>query len=132
MVDLETAIYCGGNCAEIAVVRADHQVASADGALDHAHVDDVSPSCAGGQRAHGAGLFIVERLDVTSGQEPRQERLTAGSAPRLGEHRGGNGRDLAAHKQGAMPGPDAALSPVGGDQRAGIEVTPITHSAAGR
>jgi hypothetical protein len=46
---------------------------AAEGALDHAGVDDVGGCGPGGERAGGSGLRVMEGLDDASGQQPRQE-----------------------------------------------------------
>jgi hypothetical protein len=119
-VDLETAADGGGDGLQVVLVRADHQVVTAYGSLDHARVDDVGGGGAGGERADGAGLAVIEGLHVASGQQPGQESLAASSAPRLCHHGRGDGGHFTARQQGTVAGPYAAFSPVGGDERAGV------------
>ncbi len=85
MVDFEAAADGGGDGLEVAGVGADDQVPAAQGSLDDAGVDDVGGGGAAGERADGAGLGIVEGLDVASGKQPGQEGLAAAAAPGLGQ-----------------------------------------------
>jgi len=55
--------------------------------------------------------------------QPKQTSGTpqaACAAPGLGQDRGGDDGDFAASEQGAVPGPEAALVAVGGDEGAGV------------
>ena len=80
MIDFQAAVQGSGDRLKITLIGADHQVAAAHGALDHARADDVADRSPAGQRANGASLPIVECLHVTSGQQPRKEGLPTRSA----------------------------------------------------
>lgn|ERR1035438_5711184 len=120
MVDLD--VVANGRCygKEVALVGADHQVASADSTFDNARIDNVRGRGTGSEGADGSRLAVVECFDVTSGQEPGEEGLAAGAAPGLGHDGRGHSRHLAVHEQGAVTGPHAALAAISRDQRASV------------
>ena len=116
VADLQVAA-CGSGDRLDAVCAGTHdQVVAADGPSSYAHVHDVAGRGAGGERAHRAGLAIIERLDVTSGQQPGQLGL-APATPGPRHHRRGHSGNFPPCQQRAMPGPHAALPPAGRNQR---------------
>jgi len=110
----------GSDGPQVVLVGTDHQVMSAEGAFNYARVHDVASRSVSGERADRAGLAVVERLDITPGQNPGQQSLAAAAAPGLRQHWRGDGGHLAERQQGAVTGPHAAFSPVSGDERAGV------------
>jgi len=120
MVDLKPVADGGGYRLEVTFIGADDQVVAPDGALDDACVNDVRGRGTSSEGADGAGLAAIKGFDDASGQEPGEQGLAAGSAPGLGHDRRWHGGHLAAHEQGAVPGPHPAFTAVRRDERASV------------
>jgi hypothetical protein len=129
-IDLKAAAYGGGNRLEISLVRAHYQVVPTHGSLNHASIHDVGGRGACSEGADGAGLVIIEGLDIAPGKQPGQESLAASSAPGLGYDRRRYCGHFPKRKKGAVAGPQAAFPPVSGDERAGV--VGDTHHAVRR
>jgi hypothetical protein len=99
VIDLDPDADRGGDRPQVVFVGADHQVAAAERSFHDRCVDYIGCPSPGGEGAGRPGLAVVEPLDVTSGQQPRQQDLTAGSAPGLGDDRRGDRRYLAAEHE---------------------------------
>jgi hypothetical protein len=84
VIGLQPGASGGSYGPQVVHVGGDHEVAAAQRALDDAGVDDVGGPGAGGQGACLTRLRVVERLDVAAVEQPGQQNLVGGAAPRLG------------------------------------------------
>ncbi len=67
MVDAEPVAGGGGDGLQVAGAGADGEVAAAQGSLDHAGTGDIGGA---GACRQGAGLPVVDDIDVAAGQQP--------------------------------------------------------------
>ena len=94
-----------GDGGQVAFVRANDEVASAEGAFDDAGIDDVGGTGGSGKDAGGPGPGVIETFDFASGHQPGELRLARCASPALGNDGGGDGRRDAAEQQGTVAGP---------------------------
>jgi hypothetical protein len=80
-VDFEAAAHGGSDCLQVVLVGTDHQVMATEGSFNHAGVHDVASRRASSERADRAGLAVIERFDVTPGQQLGQQSLAAPATP---------------------------------------------------
>ncbi len=139
-VDRDVSSSHAGYFADVASVRGDHRMVSADRPLDNRDVNDVVVTSPSRQCPDRPGLGLGEILDVAPLQQARQVRLWP-AAPTLSEHTRGHCRGEPSPESSPVKRPHDPVIPFCGDQssrvvgqavgahalRAGLRVPPETR-----